>query len=44
VVSDMTMEERIAQVFPGATRRIAKVLDVDKDDFTAALRQAKEEG
>jgi uncharacterized membrane protein len=44
VVSDMTMEERIAQVFPGATRRIAKVLDVDKDDFAAALRQAKEEG
>ena len=44
VVSDVTMNEHIEQVFPGAQQRIAKVLDVDKDDFTAALRQAKAEG
>ncbi len=44
VVSDVTMEERVEQVFPGATRRVMKVLDVDKDDFAAALRQAREEG
>lgn len=41
VVSDVTMNEHIEQVFPGATRRIAKVLDVEKDDFGAALEQAK---
>jgi uncharacterized membrane protein len=44
VVSDETMAEHIEQVFPAAKQRIAKVLDVKKDDFTAALRQAKEEG
>jgi len=44
VVSDETMGEHVEQVFPGATRRIAKVLDVKKDDFAAALRQAREEG
>ncbi len=44
VVSDETMNEHIEQVFPGASRRLAKVLDVEKEDFTAALRQAKEEG
>jgi uncharacterized membrane protein len=43
VVSDVTMNEHIEQVFPGADRRISKVLDVDKDDFTAALEQAKAE-
>lgn len=44
VVSDATMDQRIEQVFPGAHRRLAKALDVDGDDFTAALRQAKDEG
>ncbi len=44
VVSDETMNEHIEQVLPGASRRLAKVLDVEKDDFAAALRQAKEEG
>jgi uncharacterized membrane protein len=43
VVSDATMNDRIEQVFPGAKRRISKVLDVEKDDFTAALEQAKAE-
>ncbi len=43
VVSDETMAEHVEQVFPQATKRIAKVLDVKKDDFTAALRQAKED-
>ena len=43
VVSDVTMNEHLEQVFPGATRRIAKVLDVEKDDFRAALEQAKGE-
>ena len=43
IVSDVTMNERIEQVFPGADRRIAKVLDVEKDDFAAALEQAKAE-
>jgi uncharacterized membrane protein len=43
VVSDEIGTERLAQVFPGAGRRIAKVLDVEKDDFAAALRQAMEE-
>ena len=44
VVGDAAMKERIEQVFPDARRRIAKELDVDKDDFAAALRQAKDEG
>jgi uncharacterized membrane protein len=44
VVGDATMNERLAQVFPGAARRVAKELDIDKDDFTAALAQAKDEG
>jgi uncharacterized membrane protein len=43
VVSDEAMNERIEQVFPGADRRVASVLDVEKDDFAAALRRAKEE-
>ena len=42
VVGDETMAERIQQVFPEATKRIAKVLDVKKDDFAAALREEKE--
>ena len=37
------MNEHIEQVLPGADRRIAKVLDVEKDDFAAALEQAKAE-
>ncbi len=38
------MGPRIEQVFPEATRRVAKVLDLDEDDLADALRQAKEEG
>jgi len=44
VVSDETMAEHLEQVFPLAKQRVTKVLDVKKDDFAAALRQAKEEG
>jgi uncharacterized membrane protein len=44
VVSDETMAEHVEQVFPEAKQRIMKVLDVKKDDFAAALRQAREEG
>jgi len=41
VVSNKTDVGRVEQLFPGASQRLAKVLDVDKDDFAAALEQAK---
>lgn len=44
VYDSVEAAERIEQVFPSAEQRIANILDVDKDDFAAALRQAKEEG
>ena len=44
VVGDAAMGSRIEQVFPEATRRVAKVLDLDEDDMADALRQPKEEG
>ena len=44
VVSNKTDVERVEQMFPEAAQRIAKELDVDKDEFAAALRQAVEEG
>lgn len=44
VVSNKTDVDRVEQMMPGAERRVAKVLDVDKDEFAAALRQAVEEG
>jgi uncharacterized membrane protein len=43
VASKKTEPGRLEQMLPGASRRMAKVLDVDKDDFAEALRQAKEE-
>jgi uncharacterized membrane protein len=43
VASDKTDLERLAQMLPEASRRVAKILDVDKDDFAAALRQAAAE-
>ncbi len=43
VVSNKTDVGRVEQMFPGASRRLAKVLDVEKDDFGAALEQAKTE-
>ena len=30
-------------MLPGASRRLAKVLDVEQDDFAEALEQAKAE-
>jgi uncharacterized membrane protein len=43
VVSDKTDVDRVEQMFPEARRRVAKVLDVDKDEFAAALKQAASE-
>jgi uncharacterized membrane protein len=43
VVSNKTDVDRVEQMLPEARRRIAKVLDVDKDEFAEALRQAVEE-
>lgn len=44
VVGDAAMGPRIEQVFPEATRRVAKVLDLDEDDLAEALRQPEQEG
>ena len=41
VVSNKTDVGRVEQLFPGASQRMAKVLDVEKGDFSAALEQAK---
>jgi uncharacterized membrane protein len=43
VVSNKTDTNRVEQMLPEASRRIAKVLDVDKDKFADALRRAVEE-
>ena len=43
VVSNKTDVGRVEQMFPGASQRLAKVLDVEKDDFAAALEQARGE-
>jgi hypothetical protein len=43
VVSNKTDVDRVEQMLPGAKRRLAKVLDVDKDEFAAALANALEE-
>jgi uncharacterized membrane protein len=40
VIGDVTMGARLEQVLPGATRRLARVLDVEKDDFSQALQEA----
>ena len=43
VVSNKTDVGRVEQMLPGATQRMAKVLDVEGDDFAAALEQARGE-
>ena len=43
VVSNKTDVGRVEQLLPGASQRLAKVLDVEKDDFGAALEQLKGE-
>jgi uncharacterized membrane protein len=43
VVSDKTGLDRVGQMLPGASRRVAKALNVDKDEFAGALRRAVEE-
>jgi uncharacterized membrane protein len=40
VVSNKTDVDRLTQMLPEAKRRIAKVLDVEKDEFAEALRKA----
>jgi uncharacterized membrane protein len=44
VVSNRTDVDRVEQMLPEAARRVAKVLDVEKDEFAEALRRAVEEG
>ena len=43
MVSNKTDVGRVEQMLPGASQRMAKVLDVEKDDFGAALEQVKDE-
>ena len=43
IASKKTEPGRLEQMLPGASRRVAKVLDVEHDDFAEALKQAKEE-
>jgi len=43
VVSNKTDADRLEQMLPEAKKRLAKVLDVDKDEFAEALRAALEE-
>ncbi|HTX71055.1 MAG TPA: hypothetical protein VMH50_18155 [Thermoleophilia bacterium] len=43
VVSNKTDVDRVPQMLPEATRRVAKALDVDKDEFAAALEEAAKE-
>jgi hypothetical protein len=43
VVSNKTDADRLEQMLPEAKKRLAKVLDVDKDEFAAALGAALEE-
>jgi uncharacterized membrane protein len=43
VVSNKTDVDRVEQLFPDATRRVARVLDVDEKEFAAALRRAADE-
>ena len=44
VVSNKTDVDHVEQMLPEAARRVAKVLDVEKDEFAEALRAAVEEG
>jgi uncharacterized membrane protein len=43
VASMKTEPSRLEQMLPGAARRLALELDVEKDDFAEALRQARDE-
>ena len=43
VVSNKTDVDRLEQMLPEAGKRLAKVLDVEKDEFAEALRRALEE-
>ena len=43
IASKKTEPGRLEQMLPGASRRLAKVLDVEHDDFAEALEQAKDE-
>ena len=44
IASKKTEPGRLEQMLPGASRRIAKVLDLEHADFAEALEQAKDEG
>ncbi len=43
IASKKTEPGRLEQMLPGASRRLAKVLDVEHEDFAEALKQAKDE-
>jgi uncharacterized membrane protein len=43
VVSNKTDVDRVEQMLPEAKKRVAKVLDVDADEFAEALRRAVDE-
>jgi uncharacterized membrane protein len=44
VVGDAALLERVDQVLAGATRRIAKELDLTKEDLAEAMAQAEQAG
>ena len=44
IASKKTEPGRLEQMLPGASRRMAKVLDLEHEDFAEALEQAKDEG
>lgn len=43
IASKKTESGRLEQMLPGASRRLAKVLDLEHADFAEALEQAKDE-
>jgi uncharacterized membrane protein len=43
IASKKTEPDRLEQMLPGASRRLAKVLDLEHDDFAEALKRAKDE-
>lgn len=44
IASKKTEPGRLEQMLPGASRRLAKVLDLEHDDLAKALEQAADEG
>jgi uncharacterized membrane protein len=44
VVGDVALFERLEQVLPRASRRIAKELDLTKDDLGQAIKEAEQAG